>query len=365
MISYIKGLFIVAVVFYAAIIYGSGELALLSYAGLGFMVFSLIMIGISMWGMKAGLEVPITLTEQGKSVRVYLNRLRRGKKYKGKVVFVLCVENTSLKQRKVIKQSVSGETKGVFQITLEKAGNYEINIRRIRIYDLSGLFYLSKKSKEVANVLVLPDYYPVDVRLTEGVSHFVGDAEVYDTLRSGDDTSEIFKLREFQDGDKLKNIHWKLSAKMDELIVRENGLPKACSTVLLLEGGAERERRPLGKRKSTDAYLKAAASLSFSMMDKDCPHYVAWYSRRFQDIKRIRVDSEESFYEFLLYLLQDFDREDKGNCLEQYQEKYSAEALLHYLVLKQDLVLYEKDTVIAGLSKVDLEKSLTELELLL
>lgn len=357
MLSYIRGLFVVLVILYAAVVYGSGELALLFYAGLVFMLFSLITICISRWGMKAALEVPITLTEQGKAVKVYLQCLRHGKSYVGKVVLILSIENTSLKQRKVIKQRVSGAARGSFQLTLEQAGNYEMSIRQIRIYDLSGLFYLSKKSKEAANVLVLPEYYPVNIRLTEGVRNFIGDAPVYDTLRSGDDASEIFKLREFQDGDKLKNIHWKLSAKMDELIVRENGLPKACSTVLALEGGK--------MQKSSDAYLKVAASLSFSMMDKDCPHYVAWPSKRYQDIKRIRVDSEESFYEFLLYMLQDFDVENRESCLEQYREKYSAEALLHYLVLKQDLGLYEKDAIIATLDKVNLEKSLTELELLL
>lgn len=365
MISFIRGLFIIGLLFYLAVIYGSGELALLSYVGLGFMIFSLAVILVCRWGMKASLEVPITLTEQGKAVKVHLDKLRRSKKYVGKVMFVLSIENTSLQQRKYIRQIVSGDTRGSFQVTMEQAGNYEVCLHRIRVYDISGLFYLSKRCREHANILVLPDVSPVNIRLTESVRNFVGDAEIYDTLRSGDDASEIFKLREFQDGDKMKNIHWKLSAKMDELIVRENGLPKACSTVLLLESSTEEKRRRFGKRKATDAYLKAAASLSFSMMDKDCPHYVAWQSKRYQDVKRVRVDSEESFYEFLLYMLQDLDEDGKGNCLERYQEKYSAEVRLHHLVLKQDLVLYEKDCVIAGLDGKDLEKSFEELELIL
>lgn len=358
MISFIRGLLIVAVVFYGAVIYHSGEVALLSYAGVGFMLFALITICISGQGLQGSLKVPINLTGQGQSVKVFLDKTRKGKKYAGKVVFLLHIENTTLKQRKVIKQSVSGDGKGTFQLIPESAGNYEISLNRILVYDLSGMFCWPKSRKEATNVVVLPDFYPVNVRLTEAVRNFVGEAEIYDTLRSGDDASEILKLREFQEGDKLKNIHWKLSAKMDELMVRENSLPKACSTVLLLETGT-------GKGKNPDAYFKAAASLSFSMMDKECPHYVAWQSRRYQDIKRIRVDSEESFYEFLLYLLQDFDIDSKENCLERYQEKYSAEVLLHYLVLKPELVLYEKDFVIADLNQKDLEKALGELELIL
>ena len=194
-----------------------------------------------------------------------------------------------------------------------------------------------------------------------GVQNFVGDATVYDSLRSGDDASEIFKLREFQDGDKLKDIHWKLTAKEDKLIVRENSLPKACSTVLLLEGG----KGAKGKKNRQDAYLQVAASLSFSMMDKECPHFVAWRSKRFGEMKRLRVDSEESFYEFILYMLQDFDKDAGGNSLEEYREKYSNEVLMHYLVLKQDLVLCEKETPLKTLDGANPEQSLGETELIL
>ena len=37
----------------------------------------------------------------------------------------------------------------------------------------------------------------------------------------GNDTAEVSELREYQEGDELKAIHWKLTSKMDRLIVRE------------------------------------------------------------------------------------------------------------------------------------------------
>lgn len=361
MFSYIRGLLVLAVVFYVAVIYGSSPLVLLTFSGLGMMIISL---GTIIWRrriLEESLEVPITLTEQGKMIRVLLHKRSGNKQFSGKVVFVICLENTTLRQKKYIKQIVSGAEKSVFQLTLMQAGHYEISIREVRVYDLAGVFYLSKRSREKAQVQALPYLYPVSVRLTERVRNFSGDAIVYDSLRSGDDASEIFKLREFRDGDKLKDIHWKLTAKEDKLIVRENSLPKACSTVLLLEGG----KGVKGKNKVQDAYLQMAASLSFSMMDMECPHYVAWRSRRFEEIKRIRVDNEESFYEYILYMLQDFDKNEGGNSLEEYQEKYSNELLVHYLVLKQDWVLYEKDTPLKALDGSAPKRSLEEMELIL
>lgn len=355
MFSYIGGLLIIGIVFYMAVIYAGSGMALLSLAGLVLMLLSLPIAYLRKVNLKESIEVPITLTEKGKSIKVLLHGKGKKKAFVGKVVFVLQVENTSLNVKRRIKQSISGGETSAFQLILSQAGNYEISLCKVRVYDLAGIFYLTKRSKERATVQVLPKVLPVNIRLTEAVRNFVGDADSYDTLRSGDDASETFKLREFQDGDKLKNIHWKLSAKENKLIVKENSLPKACSTVLLLEGSTD-------KKKATDAYLQVAASLSFSLMDKECPHYMAWISKRYGEIKRFRVDNEESFYEFIMYLLQDFDRNDEGNSLEAYREKYSGEVLLHYFVLKQNPALYEQDTCMHTLSEGTLSKALEEME---
>ena len=102
--------------------------------------------------------------------------------------------------------------------------------------------------------------------------------------------------------------------------------------------------------------------MSFCLMDKECPHYVAWISIRYGEIKRIRVDDEESFYEFLMYLLQDFDRNMDANSLEAYKEKYSGEVLLHYMVLKQTPALYEQGTCLHTLSEENPGRSLEEME---
>ncbi len=365
MASYLKAVILIGITYYMAAIYGSPALALLSYAELAITVFSLLVVLRERKVVECRLQVPITMTQQETAVKVVLEKVRNGKPWAGRICAELIIENTCLAQKRHIRQSVKGEGAGTFLLTLQDAGNYEISIKKVRIYDWLGLFYLTKKNDERAMVTVLPSFYPVNIRLTEAVRNFIGDAESYDSLRSGDDTSETFKLRAFQDGDKLKNIHWKLSAKMEELIVRESSMPKACSTVLLLDSMVEQRKFLPRKSGATDGFIKAVASLSFSIMDRGVPHFVAWYSRSEQDIVRARVDDEESFYTFLLYLLQDFDRKTKSGVVEMYREKYRAEVLLHHLLLKQSLQLYQKEVLIAELKSNDLEKSISEIELIL
>ncbi len=47
----------------------------------------------------------------------------------------------------------------------------------------------------------------------------------YDPHRHGQDPTEVFETREYRDGDSMKAVHWKLSARFDDLMVREPSHP--------------------------------------------------------------------------------------------------------------------------------------------
>lgn len=154
-----------------------------------------------------------------------------------------------------------------------------------------------------------------------GRLHFFGDSDIYDDLRPGYDPSELFDVREFQNGDRLQSVHWKLSARTDELMVKENSLPKACAVAIVAD------LRGIKKGRQADAFMKLLVSLSFSLMDQKCSHYVAWYDTAINDIVRARVDDEEGFYIFLNSFLK-IKPDTKNDALFLYEEKYRAEKLV-------------------------------------
>ena len=135
------------------------------------------------------------------------------------------------------------------------------------------------------------------------------------------DPSELFDVREFQNGDRLQSVHWKLSARTDELMVKENSLPKACAVAIVAD------LRGIKKGRQADAFMKLLVSLSFSLMDQKCSHYVAWYDTAINDIVRARVDDEEGFYIFLNSFLK-IKPDTKNDALFLYEEKYRAEKLV-------------------------------------
>lgn len=53
------------------------------------------------------------------------------------------------------------------------------------------------------------------------------DSDTSSPDRRGSDLTEPFRLREYAPGDSLRQIHWKLSSKLDRLVIREPGMPAA------------------------------------------------------------------------------------------------------------------------------------------
>lgn len=316
MISFLIGIITAAIVFYMSMIYGNAALALLGCFMCVFMVLTFIALLVKAHRAVAAINIPIAIATQGESIRVSLSCRLKEADFDG------------VKYRVTVKNNLSGEksTKWLsggsdFLYSVNLCGNYEFELVRIKLYDFSRLFYVTKRVKKYANVEVMPQIDEIPVRITDRVRNFFGDSDIYDDLRPGYDPSELFDVREFQNGDRLQSVHWKLSARTDELMVKENSLPKACAVAIVAD------LRGIKKGRQADAFMKLLVSLSFSLMDQKCSHYVAWYDTAINDIVRARVDDEEGFYIFLNSFLK-IKPDTKNDALFLYEEKYRAEKLV-------------------------------------
>lgn len=329
MISFILGGLLIGCLFYMAFIFESTSLALLGMSLTVLLVFSFLYLFQDTKRLHINLEMPVTIAEKDKIFHARI-QVRHGKPlgYQKLLVYVEYKNSLELKGKlaKLTMKRVSGEdSEYEFELRIKAAGNYDFTLKKVRIYDLFGLFFLEQKLEGGTQAMVLPEIREVPVVLGEGVRHFFGDADVYDELRPGYDPSESFGVREFQDGDKMPNIHWKLSAKLDTLMVRENSMPKACPVVLFFDTGEEKP----------EEMLELIAGVSFNLMEQGCPHYAVWKSRSTKDLVRTRVDDEESFYQFLVAYLQDREAGASPDLLERYYEKYRQEKGLYELVFRQ------------------------------
>ena len=96
---------------------------------------------------------------------------------------------------------------------------------------------------------------------------------------------------------------------------------------------------------NVDAEILLLVSLSFSLMDQKCSHYVAWYDTSINDIVRARVDDEEGFYIFLNSFLK-IKPDTKTDAAFLYEEKYRAEKLVCLLIVDGKLQIKKGEEIV-------------------
>jgi len=359
--------------FYLGILYTNTRMVTLGFAwGLLFVV-SLIELVYRYFTLQCQVEVPISMSEQGHPVNVVLKMKNKSPLPAGRVevqvVHKHAFHTKATKKWVDLHDITAGESKHMQKIVLQGAGRHEVSITKMRVHSLFGLVSMKRKCKDSCSVLIMPEVYAAGVQVSQGTRNFIGEADVYDEFRPGHDSGETFEIREYHEKDKLQSIHWKLSAKNDELMVKENSMPKACAVVLLLELRNKEKFKATKIRKSkdwaidADAYFDLIASLSFSLMDQKCPHFVAWYSEKEERIRRIRVDDEESFYIFLDVYLREVMPSEK-NIRQEYRDTFKNEWYLQDLTINEKLELYQNGDFLIKLNEKKIKDECEKLELL-
>lgn len=365
MASIVRGILFVGVLIYTSLLYHSTALAHLGYAGALLLILACIVLGIRTLRMQCELQAPVTVAEQGQLFTVQFLVKGNGILPCSKLYFYLELSSSFSKRKKHRwlrgSTALPGENQYDFKLEFSDSGSYRLDLKKIRIYDLTGLFYVHKKINSGCKVQVFPEMHEIGVQLTERVRNFSQDADVYDDVRPGNDYSELFQVRPFQKGDKLRQIHWKLSVKMDELFVRQGSQPRPCPVIFLLDYCQKKQN----STREANAYLVIMASISFSMMDAGCPYYAAWYSNVHKDIMRIRVDDEDGLYFFFCTYLSDTFQDKEENLPDAYREKYRGEQYVSVITFNEKLELLKNGEQIEKFAGADWEKVLNRMELIL
>ncbi|MCH5348826.1 MAG: DUF58 domain-containing protein [Oscillospiraceae bacterium] len=150
----------------------------------------------------------------------------------------------------------------------DHCGSVEVSIKNIVLCDFLGITRLRKKINFREKIIILPCVFPV---IADIESSFVSDSEsnTFSQIKSGDDPSEIFQLREYRDGDRHNRIHWKLSSRSESFIVKELSLPISSKTLILCDFSGCKTAY------YTDAVLDMAATISSFMTESGTLHTVA------------------------------------------------------------------------------------------
>ena len=133
--------------------------------------------------------------------------------------------------------------------------------------DLLGLFPLPVRKGPERAVLILPVHLEL-----EGKEDLAAGENAGTVLRPrpGGGPGEDYDLREYRVGDPLRSVHWKLSSKKDELVVRETLEPQQAAIVVTYDH--------FGPPEDLDRTFAQLWALSRWLLQQDRPHHIQWAS---------------------------------------------------------------------------------------
>jgi uncharacterized protein (DUF58 family) len=166
----------------------------------------------------------------------------------------------------------------------------ELRADKARVTDYLGLFFLPVPAPRPARLLVEP--VAVDPGVLELPEQAQGCASPHAATRKG--LGEDYELREYQPGDPMRSVHWKLSSKWDELIVRSPADTAVPMPLITFDH--------VGPPEQLDKTLDRVLGVCRALLRAQRPHGVLWLGKDGQGEYR-EVSDEGQLHECLLAIL--------------------------------------------------------------
>lgn len=175
----------------------------------------------SIKNIKAHITLPEAQVYQGDTIAIHYSLENKGSL---SIPYIeMSDEFTSLLQKKKSKNTIlSLDKKDIYNktenIKLNRRGYYKIVAIKVKLRDILGIYSFKKTLSNESDLLVYPK--PIEIENFPGIlSYTRGDRAFKDS--QAEDKSNIHSFREYKEGDNMKAIHWKLSSKFDNLMIKE------------------------------------------------------------------------------------------------------------------------------------------------
>ena len=165
------------------------------------------------------------------------------------------------------KITVTARKPAELTVAANHCGRLVCQVEKAVCCDLLGLFPLPVRKGPERAVLILPAQLEL-----EGKEELAAGENAGTVLRPrpGGGPGEDYDLREYRVGDPLRSVHWKLSSKKDELVVRETLEPQQAAIVVTYDH--------FGPSEELDRTFAQLWALSRWLLQQDRPHHIQWAS---------------------------------------------------------------------------------------
>ncbi|MBR1739514.1 MAG: DUF58 domain-containing protein [Ruminococcus sp.] len=222
------------------------------------------------------------------------------------------------------------------QISGMHYGNIQIGIKRARVCDMLRLFKLRVPLGKTdslfrrCTMMILPDGIPMENNISN-YSELGLETDEYSKTSKGDDPSEIFDIHEYQDGDKISRIHWKLSAKQNKTMVKDYSLPITNSIMIAADLALDRSRGDYLSQ--YDTMIETVSALSFHLTEHEIPHKVIWFDSVKNSVVKMNITDDESDGVLISSLLRAPVYQEKNRLLECFLKDPESSRMGHFIYI--------------------------------
>ena len=184
-----------------------------------------------------------------------------------------------------------------FELTDQYCGKIDIVAEHLQVQDplrlFTGVWKSADSTMSTAGYFV-PQIQPVDIP-ADFLDSYNMESYQYSQYQKGNDPGEVFSVREYQEGDSLKQIHWKLTAKLGEVTVRIPSFPIENNILVVLDNLLTPSSKIAPEEKSR--LVELYYSLSAALLEKAAPHSIGWVDSEDESFVLHRIKSMEDLWE--------------------------------------------------------------------
>lgn len=175
-----------------------------------------------------------------------------------------------------------------FNTPVKYRGIYKSGVESFVFYDLFKIYKARKKVEKYENYIVLPRKLVIEPIIDTGD----GDSETLSQNSFSLDKNAFASIREYNQGDAIKNIHWPMSAKHDTLMVKqmERSIGGSCIIIPDLNEYFPFEE---DNAEATDSIIEVMLALNLSLISMKQSCLNAWYSPADKQCEQFSVKNEE------------------------------------------------------------------------
>ena len=191
-----------------------------------------------------------------------------------------------------------------FDLTDQYCGKVELKMPEMTVLDPLHLFAAPAEVGTAGQDAHVPDtsaaacYFAPQLHPAQIPAEFLDSYNMesyqYSQYEKGSDPGEVFGVREYQEGDSLKQIHWKLTAKLGEVTVKIPSFPIENNILVILDNLLDPQAQVPPAQRS--ALVELMYSISATLLEKSIPQSIGWYDSREEMFMRRQVRSEEELW---------------------------------------------------------------------